>query len=265
LFVKTTKNSDAISIDRKINDYGYTSDNKYGKFKSDVESWEKYQIDGAKKIITTDQFDIKDIKYVGGLDISFDNHDDMIGSAYITVYDVLNKVVVYEDHKKIQLDIPYFSGFLGFREIPAYIEILDKLKKFKPEFYPQILMIDGFGILHYRGFGSASHIGFETGIPTIGVAKTLLYVDGLNEKIIKQQFRNECKKAGDYIKLIGKSTNKVYGVAYKSSVEVVNPIYITIGHNISLESCIEIVKLTTKYRIPEPIRISDINSKLFLK
>ena len=124
-------------------------------------------------------------------------------------------------------------------------------------------MIDGGGILPPRGFGSASHIGLETGIPSIGVAKTLMCVDGLNEKQVKARFKRECPEAGDHISLIGQS-NKVYGAAVKSSDNVTNPLYVSVGHNISLETAVSLVTQTSKYRIPEPIRNSDIKSKLFL-
>jgi len=213
--------------------------------------------------VTNDQIDVNKIRYVGGLDISFDPMDDTKGVGYITIYDLIDKKIVYEDHKKATLCVPYISGFLGFREVTEYMEILKKVKNDKPEYFPDVLMIDGFGILHHRGFGSASHIGYESQIPTIGVAKTLLYIDGLNEQTVKEKFRQECKKTGDYVDLIGES-GTLYGVGYKSTSESLKPIYISVGHNISLESCIKIVNMCTKYRIPEPIRNSDIKSKLFM-
>ena len=122
-------------------------------------------------------------------------------------------------------------------------------------------MIDGFGILHHREFGSASHLGLIENIPTIGIAKTLLMIDGMDEKKIRDKFKLECHKKGDYIELIGDS-GKNYGVAFKSGDNVEKPIYISIGHKISLKSAIEFVNKTCFFRIPEPIRNSDIKSKL---
>ena len=248
---------------RIVNNYGFNPDNKYGIYSDYVNKWEKEQIENSKNVIYTDQFDINSIKFIGGLDISFDPSDDTKGCAYITIYDMIEKQIVYEDHLKVTLSVPYISGYLGYREIPAYKELLEKIKANKPEFYPHVLMVDGFGILHYREFGSASHIGLETGIPSIGVAKTLLCIFGFDEYIIKSKFRENCKNTGDSIPLIG-NNNKTYGVAYKSTKDTINPIYISIGHMISLESSIQIVKQCIKFRIPEPIRNSDIKSKLFI-
>lgn len=36
--------------------------------------------------------------------------------------------------------------------------------------------MDGFGVLHPRRLGSASHLGVLAGLPTVGVAKSLLHV-----------------------------------------------------------------------------------------
>jgi endonuclease V len=86
---------------------------------------------------------------------------------------------MYEDYHLCYMTIPYTSGFLGFREIPEYKTLLEKIKD-KP-FYPDILMVDGFG--------SASHLGFKLYIPTIGISKTLLCIDGLNEHNIKKNLK----------------------------------------------------------------------------
>ena len=225
--------------------------------------WANYQIVNSSKVIKTDMMDVSDIRYVGGLDISFSKTDDSKGCAYVTIYDLSNNKIVYEDHKLCSLNVPYVSGFLGFREIPEYVFLLNKLKVTEPALYPHVLMIDGSGIMHHRQFGSASHIGCDLNMPSIGIAKTLLCMDGMDEKTIKERFRAECKNKGDYIELKGNS-GTVYGAALKSANSADNPIYVSIGHGISLHSAISITHKCCLYKNPEPIRNSDIKSKLYL-
>lgn len=227
-----------------------------------VEEWSKYQEENAKNIITTDTIPLTSIKYIGGLDISFNKKDSSLACGYLTVYDIDSQKIVYEDYKLIKLTLPYISGFLGFREMPVYTELLDTVRKIKPEYYPHLVMVDGCGILHQRGFGSASQIGYVHDICSIGVSKTLMCIDGLDEKQIKIKFKEKCKNKGDYIELIGNS-GKVYGVALKGSIDASSPIYVSIGHKISLDSAIDLVTKCCLYRIPEPIRNSDIKSKLY--
>lgn len=229
-----------------------------------ITEWQEAQNKMSKLVIDKDDFKFNSIKYVAGLDISFDKKNNKNACAYITIIEYSTKKIVYEDYVNVQMDIPYISGYLGFREMPHY-EILFKILKEKhPEFYPDIVLVDGFGILHHRGAGSATHIGITLNIPTIGCGKTLLSHDGLNEKLVKQLFKKVCSKKGDFVELKG-TTGKIYGVAYQSTNDTTNPIYISIGHKISLQTAIKIVGEMCIYRIPEPIRNSDIKSKLYLK
>lgn len=225
------------------------------------DEWKKYQTESSKYIIEEDKFDIDHIKYVAGLDISFDKKNPNRSCAYITIQNYSSKEIVYEDHEITLLDIPYVSGFLGFREIPVYKILFDRLKKNNIKYMPDIIFVDGFGILHPRGFGSASHLGLELDIPTIGVGKTLLSIDGFDEYEIKNKFKKMCVKKGDFVNIIG-TTGKIYGAALKSSYSI-NPIYVSVGHKISLASALQIVNNLCMYKNPEPIRNSDIKSKLY--
>lgn len=42
--------------------------------------------------------------------------------------------------------------------------------------------------------------------------------------------------------------------AVRSTDGSLKPIFISIGHRISLDAAIRIVKMTCKYRVPEPVR-----------
>jgi deoxyinosine 3'endonuclease (endonuclease V) len=50
-------------------------------------------------------------------------------------------------------------GFLGFREGPALIEALSRLRDRNPNLVPECVLVDGNGILHPHGCGLASHVG----------------------------------------------------------------------------------------------------------
>jgi len=226
---------------------------------TEIINYERFQIEKSSLVVTEDMFDPLKIKYIGGLDISFSKTDDQ-ACAFLSIYNLDVNKVICESYNLCKMPIEYVSGCLGLREVPEYIKLVNDISRVPCK--PQILMIDGFGILHPRGFGSASHVGLVLGIPTIGVAKTLMCIDGLSEREIKSKFKLECKTKGSFINLIGNS-GKSYGVALKTSDSAENPIYVSIGHGISLETAIHFVNITSIYKIPEPIRNSDIKSKLY--
>lgn len=40
----------------------------------------------------------------------------------------------------------------------------------------------------------------------------------------------------------------------RSTPDTLKPIFISVGHRISLDTAVQIIKMTCKYRVPEPIR-----------
>ncbi len=64
-------------------------------------------------------------------------------------------------------DRPYAPGYLAFREGQLTLAALTAL-----DVEPELVFLDGHGVVHERGLGMASHVGVLLGLPTIGVPKT---------------------------------------------------------------------------------------------
>jgi len=187
------------------------------------------QIECSKKIIKKDGF--KDFNTIGGIDLTFiKNKDKTIGIGALVILDK-DKNKIYEHIYKDYVDFPYIPGFLSYREFPIMEKLVNTSKVL-----PDIYMIDGNGMLHPRFCGLASHFGVKLDKISFGVAKKLLI--------------------GDIDKENNIILNKIIvGKALKTKKNV-KPIYVSIGHKISLESAVNITLHFSKYRIPEPTRLA---------
>ncbi|CAL0333040.1 unnamed protein product [Lupinus luteus] len=204
------------------------------------------------------------LRYIGGVDISFSSDDSSMACGTLVVLDFNTLQVVYEDFSLVTLHVPYVPGFLAFREAPVLVEILDKMKRNGNPFYPQLLMVDGNGILHPRGFGLACHIGVVANLPTIGIGKNLHHIDGLNQSRVRELLGAKENSSKDFINLVG-SSGHTWGAAMRSTEASIKPIYISSGHRISLQTAIKVVQMTCKYRVPEPVRQADIRSRDYIR
>jgi deoxyinosine 3'endonuclease (endonuclease V) len=226
------------------------------------EEWRKEQTQLKQKLSQTDpsNWSPSNIKYIGGVDISFfkDNTVDAISSLVVMTYPDFK--IVYESYKTVKLTLPYIPHFLGFREIPHLIELIDELKQKSPQFFPDIILVDGNGVLHPLGFGIASHLGVLVDVITIGVAKNLLFIDGITREKIKEWSNKNLLKGGDTYELRGDS-GTIHGAILRATDQVKQPIYVSVGHKISLETALQVVKTSCLYKIPEPIRQADLRSR----
>ncbi|KZV19799.1 DNA repair ATPase-related family protein [Dorcoceras hygrometricum] len=232
------------------------------------------------------------LKYVCGVDLSFSKSDSSTACATLVVLDISTLQVVYEDSALVELRVPYIPGFFGtgtlqvvyedsalvelrvpyipgflaFREAPVLLELLEKMKKKELPTYPQLLMVDGNGLLHPRGkcFGLACHLGVLADLPTIGIGKNLHHVDGLTQSKVRQMLEAEEDSSKDVFTLIGASGSAL-GAAIRSTRGSSKPIFISIGHRMTLTTAIKVAKFTCKFRVPEPIRQADIRSKDYLR
>jgi deoxyinosine 3'endonuclease (endonuclease V) len=253
-----------------------------------LERWRATQDELKSKLLVDDHVIWKTesgalaFERVAGVDISFVKNDTSTACAGLVVMALPDLRVVYERFEMVSLTQPYIPGFLAFREVEFLVSLLKRLKETQPEQYPDCVLVDGNvlcssqtqlmldtlaignGMLHPRGFGLACHLGVLLDIPTIGIGKNFLQIDGMTAKDVKAEFLKTCKDLGDSCPLIGESKT-CWGVALKPAKDVTKAVYISIGHKLALSSCVQIVMALSKFRLPEPIRFADQRSRQFLR
>jgi deoxyribonuclease V len=176
------------------------------------------------------------VRHVAGVDVGFEEGGRITRAAVAVLgFPALERV----DHVIFRTPtcFPYVPGLLSFREVPAVIGALEKLTVI-----PDLLLCDGQGIAHPRRFGIASHLGLLCGIPSIGVAKTRL----IGEHGPVPEGRGEWVPLLDHGETIG---------AVLRSRPGVKPLYISIGHRVSLATALDYaMACVTRYRLPETTR-----------
>ncbi|XP_056266128.1 endonuclease V-like isoform X1 [Pseudoliparis swirei] len=204
------------------------------------------------------------LERVGGVDLSFIKGDDVNACAQLVVLSFPDLELLYEDSQMVTLTAPYMAGFLAFRETPFLLEALRRLERNRPELRPQVVFVDGNGLLHYREFGLACHLGVLSGLPCVGVAKNLLQVQGVNKSEEHQSQISSLQRGGDSFPLIAAS-GRVLGKALRSSDRSSKPVYVSLGHMISLETAVRLTHRCCRHRVPEPIRQADCRSREYLR
>ncbi len=202
----------------------------------DVSPQEAIAIQERLRPAVIDQDKLGRVRYVAGLDIGFQEKNTITRAAVaVLTYPDLQLVEHIVDHRPTSF--PYVPGLLSFREAPAALDALAKL-----EIRPDLLLCDGQGLAHPRRFGLACHIGLLADIPAVGVAKTRLI--GQHEPVL------ESRGSWQPLWLEG----EMVGAVLRTRTNV-KPVYVSIGHRISLETAIDyVMACTPKYRLPETTR-----------
>ena len=179
--------------------------------------------------------DASRVEYIAGVDASYTGGYS-IGVAVLVEAGSLR--VLEKTHALVKVHVPYIPGLLAFREAPGIIEALLKLR-----LKPSLLMVDGHGLTHPRGFGIASHIGLVLGVPSIGVAKSRLYGEVRVEEGVRYIYAHGLR-AGAILEHRG------------------GEVYVSVGYAITLDEALKIVRATLReHKLPEPIRLADAYSK----
>lgn len=234
-----------------------------------TEEWARTQDEMKQRLEVSDRIDFdantfENLRYVGGVDLSFMGEGSEIACAALVVLSFPSLDVVYQRHALVRLSLPYIPGFLAFREAPSLVSLIQELGQHHAQLLPQIIFVDGNGVLHPRGFGLASHLGVLVNVPTIGIGKNLLNVDGLDRKSVQEQCRVRLKVGGDWMNLKGES-GRVWGATLRTTDKSSQPIYVSTGHRVCLETSISLTKRVSKFRIPEPIRVADLGSRDYIR
>lgn len=176
------------------------------------------------------------LETIGGADVSYSKEKDLLCGA-IVVFSYPNLTLIDSATAWGRVSFPYIPGLLAFREGPILLRAFEKLR-----IKPDLMIFEGHGIAHPRGFGLASHLGLWLDLPSIGCAKKPLMRESqypsLSRGSLVWVFRG-----GEKVGVILRTKDKV------------KPVFVSPGHRINLNSSVKIILSASRgYRMPEPLR-----------
>ncbi|GAB6946722.1 endonuclease V [Vulcanisaeta sp. JCM 16161] len=192
----------------------------------------KVQTALASKVIEKDLVNINNVDLIAGVDVAYINHGDVeIGISVASTYSLSRSSIIEWSCWVGPVTFPYVPTLLSFRELKPVVNAYLRLRS-----RPQVVLIDGHGRAHPYRLGIASHFGVCMRVPTIGVAKSLLYgkVDRVEGPVLDV------------------NANEVIGWAIQCAPS--RPTYVSVGYGISLMSAVNLVKrLCVGSQMPIPI------------
>ncbi|MDH3689680.1 MAG: deoxyribonuclease V [Gammaproteobacteria bacterium] len=191
----------------------------------------------SSRVITSAQS--KQIRFVAGVDAAFPR-DTGRCLAGVVIWDIRDRQVIEQHTVSREVSFPYVPGLLSFREAPAVLAAIAKLKH-----VPDAIMLDGQGLAHPRRFGIACHVGVIINTVVVGCAKSRL-VGEHKEPATRRGSKAVVSHRGERI-----------GTVLRTQTGV-RPVFVSVGHNIDLPTAERLVlACATRYRLPEPTRLAD--------
>jgi deoxyribonuclease V len=173
-----------------------------------------------------------------GADVAF-TPDGARCIAGVVVWDVRGRAVVETTLATRRATFPYVPGLLSFREAPAVLAAVRKVRC-----APEVFVFDGQGLAHPRRFGLASHVGVLMDRPSVGCAKSLLCGE-----YVEPGARRGAKRV-----LIHK--DEPVGVVLRTR-DGVKPVFVSVGHRVTVDDAVRVVLACGGgYRLPEPTRLA---------
>ncbi len=209
-----------------------------------VEEAQRLQWELSAKVVEADMLPEK-VGFVAGADVHQVGNEQMQAVVCILSFPELELVEVAR--AVVPVTFPYVPGLLAFRESPAVLAAFEKLQH-----DPDLALFDAQGRAHPRHFGLACHMGVLLDLPSIGCAKSRLY--GRAEEVADEE--------GAMTPLLDPVDGRVLGMVVRTK-RGSPPVYVSVGHKVSLETAVDFVLRCTKagQRIPEPLRLAHLYAR----
>jgi deoxyribonuclease V len=179
------------------------------------------------------------LRFVAGLDAAF-SPDGSLCLAAVVLWDAQEDRVVEAHLAQRPVAFPYIPGLLSFREAPALLAALRRLRR-----RAEVLMCDGQGRAHPRRFGIACHLGVICDLPALGCAKSRLI----------GEHGEPGRHRGDRVPLT--DHGEVVGEVVRTQADT-RPVFVSVGHRLDQpEARALVLRCATRYRLPEPTRLAD--------
>lgn len=190
----------------------------------------------APRVIREDR--LGEVRRVAGLDVGFEDGGRTTRAA-VALLRFPELSLEEQASCRSPTRFPYVPGYLSFREIPGVLAALRKLGQ-----PPDLILCDGQGLAHPRRFGLACHLGVLCDLPSIGVAKSRLI--GEHGPLPPEK--------GNWVPLM--DGEETIGAVLRTRTNV-SPVFVSIGHRISLATAVDFVlRCTPRFRLPETTRFA---------
>jgi len=192
------------------------------------------QLELREQVCTEDR--LGQVRRVAGIDVGFED-GGRVTRAAVTLLDFPSLTLLERALVRLPTRFPYVPGLLSFRELPGVLEALARIEQ-----APDLVLCDAHGLAHPRRFGLACHLGLLIDTPSIGVAKSRLV----------GEYGPVPERKGAWTPLVLDGDQVGAVLCTRTGV---SPLYVSVGHRISLETAIHyVLACTTRFRLPETTR-----------
>lgn len=179
------------------------------------------------------------VRRVAGADAHYDPDSGRVRAA-VVVCDARTLAPCAHATAERPIAFPYVPGLLAVREGPAVLAALAEL-----DMPPDLLLADGHGLAHPRGFGLACWLGLAADLPTVGVGKRRL----------AGAYAPPARERGASTPLV--HAGREVGRAVRTRTGV-RPVFVSVGHRVSLATAMAwTLACAPRFRLPEPLRLAD--------